>query len=422
MLASSVVTASQPAFQLRDAVEFTVRDGLPNAFAKLKSGQQVRIGYLGGSITAQPGWRPKTLAWFQQQYPEADVSEIHAAIGGTGSDLGVYRLAHDVLRHEPDLLFVEFAVNDGGAQPERILKAMEGIIRQTWEHNAGTDICYAYTLTEGMLKDLQAGKYPRAASVMEQLADHYGIPSIHMGVEAARLEAEGKVIFRGPQPKTDAEKAALEGKVLFSGDGVHPYPEGGHRLYLAAVVRAMEAIRDVGKPQPHSLLEPLREDNWEGARMVPLSQAHLSQEWRRLDPQTERLAKQFSGRLPEVWFADEPGAIITFRFRGTDVQMYDLLGPNCGQVIVTVDDNPPHTVPRFDAYCTYHRLSKLQIASGLDDEIHTVRLEIHPEQVDKLAVLHQREANHGIQTLEPEKYDGTAWYAGAILVIGEMVK
>ena len=104
---------------LAPLVECTPRGGLPNVLAKLKTkGAEIRIGYLGGSITAQEGWRPKTLAWFQKTYPDAKVRQINAAIGGTGSDLGVYRLKQDVLDHKPDLLFVEFAVNDGGQSPD----------------------------------------------------------------------------------------------------------------------------------------------------------------------------------------------------------------------------------------------------------------------------------------------------------------
>jgi hypothetical protein len=405
----------------RDAVEYTVRGGLPNVFAKLQAGEAVRIGYLGGSITAQGGWRPKTLNWFREQFPDAEVSEINAAIGGTGSDLGVYRLGHDVLRHEPDLLFVEFAVNDGGASPERIIKAMEGIVRQTWRHDPVTDICFVYTFAhDHMLRDLQEGRFPRAASVMEDIADHYGIPSIHMGLVAARMEAEGRLIFRGQRPRTDEERAALEGRVLFSGDGVHPYPEGGHDLYLAAVVKAMAGIRAAGDEGPHALPEPMDKENWEQATMVPLSAATLSDEWERL-PTDEGLGRRFGRRMPELWRANQPGASITFRFRGTAVQIYDLLGPDCGQVIVTLDDREPVVRPRFDAYCTYHRLSKLSVASGLPDEIHTVRLEIHPEQIDKLAMLHRRAQNRNITELEPAKYDDTAWYAGAILIIGELV-
>src|SRR5436853_5175278 len=87
------------------------RAGLPHILGKLAGSNTVRIAYLGGSITAQEGWRPKTLKWFRDQFPAAKVQEINAAIGGTGSDLGVFRLKHDVLDKDPDLLFIEFAVN-----------------------------------------------------------------------------------------------------------------------------------------------------------------------------------------------------------------------------------------------------------------------------------------------------------------------
>ncbi len=40
---------------LRDAVEYTLRQGLPNWLAKAEQGGEVRVAYLGGSITAQPG-------------------------------------------------------------------------------------------------------------------------------------------------------------------------------------------------------------------------------------------------------------------------------------------------------------------------------------------------------------------------------
>ena len=85
-LASVVVSfssahAAETALPLRPAVECTVRGGLPNVLAKWKTGKEVRIGYLGGSITAAPGWRVKSLKWLQEQYPAAKISEINAAIG-----------------------------------------------------------------------------------------------------------------------------------------------------------------------------------------------------------------------------------------------------------------------------------------------------------------------------------------------------
>src|SRR3954464_7636737 len=91
-------------------VETQARKGMPNFFQKVEDGRRARIAFFGGSITAQEGWRPKTLAALRQQYPNANIREINAAIGGTGSDLGVFRFRQDVLDHDPDLVFVEFAV------------------------------------------------------------------------------------------------------------------------------------------------------------------------------------------------------------------------------------------------------------------------------------------------------------------------
>lgn len=400
-----------------DMAECHVRGGLPNFFAGLQAGADVRIAYLGGSITAQDGWRPKTLKWFQGQYPKASVAEINAAIGGTGSDLGVFRLRQDVLVHRPDVLFVEFAVNDGGAAPEQIYRCMEGIVRQTWRDRPLADICFVYTLAGNMLETLQAGKLPRSAMAMEKVAEHYAIPSINFGLEVARLEKAGQLIFKGDKPKTDEAKAALAGKILFSPDAVHPYTDSGHQLYLEAVMRAMEKIKDSGKAAAHTLGEAFTPDNFEAAKIVPLTRDSLSDGWGKLDPATNGLAKQFRDRMPELWIADKPGETITFRFQGTAAGIYDLLGPDCGQVVVTLDDQPPKIRPRFDSFCTYHRLATLMLGTGLSNTVHTVKLVIHPDQPDKAKILSQRNEKMN----DPKRFDGTAWYAGGIMVIGEVV-
>ena len=407
---------------LRPAVECSVRAGLPNVFQKWKQRQEVRIGYLGGSITAQNGWRPKTLAWFKEQHPNSKSVEINAAVGGTGSDLGVFRLKQDVLDHKPDLLFVEFAVNDGGAPRDRILRAMEGIVRQTWKANPTTDICFVYTLTEGMLGDLDAGRFPHAASVMEDIADHYGIPSIHFGVEVARLHREGKLIFSGQATKEEADRMALKGQVLFSPDGVHPYEGSGHELYLQAVKRGFSKIEenDTG-PGPHQLPVPLRIDNWEQAKLVPLSRETLGYAWQKLDPLKDEKANQYRRYLPDLWKAERPGAYMQFRFKGTTLLVYDLLGPDCGQINVQVDKLPSYTVPRFDSFCTYHRLGTLPVADNMPEGTHTVTLRIEPEQPDKLKILHQRKEKSAITSLDPKVYNNTAWYAGALLVVGDIL-
>lgn len=411
--------ASPDDIPLAPAVECTPRAGLSNVFARLEAGKEVRIGYLGGSITAQEGWRPKTLAWFQKSYPEAKVSQINAAIGGTGSDLGVFRLQQDVLDHRPDLIFVEFAVNDGGASPQQIYQCMEGIVRQTWKTLPNCDICYVYTLVAGMAPTLQDGKFPRAASAMENVAGHYGIPSIHMGLEVARMAKQGRLIFQGKLPKTGAEKQALGDKIVFSPDNVHPFPETGHELYLQAIVRSVPAIRAASKtPGPHTLSAPLVADNYEQAKLVPINKARLSTGFRWLDPRTDPFGKRYATRMTTLYRGNKPGETIAFKFKGTRAAIYDVIGPDCGQVSITLDDQPAVTRPRFDSYCVYDRLQTLMIGSNLPDRMHTVKIEICRDQPDKAKILAQRKEKID----NPKRFDDTAFYPGAILVVGELVE
>ncbi len=402
------------------AQECHPRNGLPNFLAKAnKPGAEVKIGYLGGSITAQAGWRPKTLAYFQKTYPAAKFSEINAAIGGTGSDLGVFRVKQDVLDAKPDLLFVEFAVNDGGAPPEQIYRCMEGIVRQTWRTLPNCDICFVYTVTEALVPPMLEGKFPRAASAMEKVADHYGIPSIHMAMEVARLAKEGKLIWKAPLPKTPEEKAAVGDKFVFAPDTVHPHPETGHELYLEAIVRSLTPIREASKTVgPHQLGAPFNAKNYEAAKLLPISEATLSSDFKLLDAKTDPFGKRWANRMTALHKANKPGATVTFKFKGTSVSIYDIIGPDCGQVIVTLDDKAPRTVARFDSYCTYARLSTLWIGSDLPEAVHTVKIEIHPEQPDKAKILAQR--NEKID--KPERFNDTAFYPGAILLVGELVK
>ncbi len=391
------------------------RDGLGNVIAKLEKGGDVRIAYLGGSITAAGGWRVKTRQWFAEQFPDAQVSEIHAAIGGTGSDLGVFRLQRDALDHKPDLLFVEFAVNDGGASPDRIWQAMEGIIRQTWAADPRTDICFVYTYRVGYEKDLGEGQCPRAASAMEMLADHYGIPSINVALRIVELNQDGKLIFKSYEP-TD------EGVVRFSKDGVHPL-DAGHQIYTDVIADAVTAMRQTSQAVDHTakLDRPFLADHWQAAKMVPIAPEMLNGDWKQLDGE-HVFTKRFGGRMGTLWEATRPGSRLTFRFRGSQAKLYDLLGPDGGQVTITVDGKTREKpVPRFDSYCTYHRIATLSIAQGLDpNEVHTVTVEIHPNQPDRQPVAFRLKDPD--KELKTPKYQGTNIRASQVMLLGDMIE
>ncbi len=412
----------------RQTIEVSARGGLPNFTAKLKSGKSVKIGYLGGSITAQPGWRVLSREWFQNKYPKAKISEINAAIGGTGSNLGVFRVEHDVLCQKPDLLFVEFAVNDGRTLPANIRKSMEGIVRKTWKALPDCDICFVYTMTAGNLKEMQKGKMSRSASTMEEVADYYNIPTIHMGLEIAALEKAGKLVMKAPNANLQQvsgkelnEEAKIQtdekGRITFSKDGVHPYPNTGHVLYLKAIIRSMDKILPAGKPGPHKLAASKTKDNWEKAEMIPVNKCKMSGPWKKLDPKSNSLAKNFRNRVPSLW-QGKPGAELKFKFIGTKVAAYDLVGPSCGYVEATIDGKKIKS-RRMDKYCSYYRSSIMKIADGLENKVHEVVIRVLPDKFDKSKIL----AKHRLKDLEknPKKYEDTDWYVGAVFIIGKMV-
>jgi lysophospholipase L1-like esterase len=414
-LGVSAWSYAAPEVKPMPAILVQPRDGLRHVLAKLRAGEPVKIAYLGGSITAAAGWRVMSREWFQKEFPRAKVSEIQAAIGGTGSDLGVFRLKADVLQHQPDLLFVEFAVNDGNAPPRQIWRSMEGIVRQTWAALPTTDICFVYTFAVGHEKDLQEGRCPPAAAAMEQLAAHYGVPSINVALKVVQLQRAGKLIYQSDHPTGP-------GVMQFSTDGVHPL-ETGHQLYTDVIGAAVTEIAKQPKPADHAaaLATPFVADHWQAAKQLPVSPAMLSPEWTRVDPEAIPF-KFFRERLGTIWEATKPGSRLSFKFRGSLVKLFDIVGPDGGQVIVTVDGRSlPRPVARFDSFCTYHRLATLPIAEGLDrNVVHTVVLEVHPEQPDRSSIAPN--LKNPDQELKSSKYNGTKLWAGQILMLGELVE
>lgn len=96
------------------------------AIRKARQGKEVTIAYIGGSITQGAGAIPihkecyayKSYRAFAENFGTGEnVKFVKAGVGGTPSELGMLRFDRDVLRNgsvEPDIVIVEFAVNDEG--------------------------------------------------------------------------------------------------------------------------------------------------------------------------------------------------------------------------------------------------------------------------------------------------------------------
>jgi lysophospholipase L1-like esterase len=393
--------------------ELNPRKGLPNFFAKAQKGDSVRVAYLGGSITAQEGWRVYSLKWMKEKFPNAKFKEINAAIGGTGSDFGVFRLNDHVLKFHPDLVFVEFAVNDGSAPSEKIIRSMEGIVRQIWQKNPFIDICFVYTLKEDFLEGEKSGVLPTSAQAMEKVADKYAIPTINFGFEVSNQVKEGKLIF------TNKENKEVAGVTVFCPDGVHPYVETGHKIYNKVLTRSFEAMMETykGKAMKHRLTEPMAPDYFSNTKMLDLTAGKLSDNWMIIKAKDDFGFSGFSRFLDSVGVASQTGETLTLIFKGKAIGIYDIKGPDAGRLVVEIDGVASDTITRFDKYCTYRRMSYMVI-DQLEDKVHKVVFKVIADPFDKGNILTNKE-----DIIEhPEKYKDYNWYLGKILMDGELIR
>lgn len=113
---------------------------LKRAIDCARNGRETCIAYIGGSITQGAGAVPihtecyafQSFCKFKEKYSNGNnVHFIKAGVGGTPSELGIIRFERDVLRDytvEPDIIVIEFAVNDEGDETKGIF--YESLIRK----------------------------------------------------------------------------------------------------------------------------------------------------------------------------------------------------------------------------------------------------------------------------------------------------
>ena len=224
----------------RPAQSVVARTGLPNLRAKLAARAPVTVAFLGGSITKNAGaggFVTEVTAWIAAQAEGVHVETINAGIGNTGSDLGAQRIDADVLSHRPDVLFVEFAVNDSDRE---CTADMEQIVRKTRRANPQTDIVFLYCVMDWTLPRQEAGRWPPSVIRHEKVAAHYGIPTIALGYEAARKIRLGEWTWKN-----------------FSNDHCHPTADGyaSYNRDLTAALRLLLSVElSAPKPLPPSLV------------------------------------------------------------------------------------------------------------------------------------------------------------------------
>ncbi|MFW6676341.1 GDSL-type esterase/lipase family protein [Lacrimispora sp. AGF001] len=162
---------------------------LINVFKKAYRGESVTISYLGGSITNGSSADPKetncfayrTTQWWKKTFPNAKINYVNAGIGATDSYLGVHRVAQDVLFKNPDLVVVEFSVNDYRSHNQ---ESYESLLRRILKYKTKPAVV-ALCLTQFS----QEGQCINYSQYHKIIADHYNVSVISYGdVVGPRLE------------------------------------------------------------------------------------------------------------------------------------------------------------------------------------------------------------------------------------------
>lgn len=150
---------------------------IADVMRRAEAGEKITIGVIGGSITqGSSATRPENnyasllKKWWEENFPEAEIELINAGVGGTTSYLGVHRVEEDLLSKEPDLVVVEFSVND--ANTNFYQKSYDNLIyRILTEDNAPALVLLFMTMDNGT-----------SAQVNDSmLGFQYGIPMLSYG-------------------------------------------------------------------------------------------------------------------------------------------------------------------------------------------------------------------------------------------------
>ncbi len=141
-------------------------------------GHSVPAGYfatpLVNSLQAYP---QLLLAGLKERFPNALINVIVSAKGGENSESGSSRLAGDVLNHKPDLVTIDYALNDRGIGLERAGHAWRQMI-ETLLANQVKVILMTPTLdllTRRTGDPLWSAELPLHAAQVVRLAEEYQV-------------------------------------------------------------------------------------------------------------------------------------------------------------------------------------------------------------------------------------------------------
>lgn len=238
---------------------------LKNLMKRAAKGESLVIGFLGGSITqGSLSSTPKTCyaylvyEWWKKSFPNAAFSFVNGGIGGTTSHYGGARAWKDVLCYRPDIVTVDFSVNDDAN--EFFEETYEGTLRRLLAAPSAP----AVVVLNNVFYD--TGK--NAQNYHNRIADHYGIPHVSIKDTVYPDVESGKIVRADITP-----------------DNLHPNDKG-HRLVADEICKLLDSIKaemeeetiageniegKITKTEASVLLPaPLTENAYEHSRLIQI--------------------------------------------------------------------------------------------------------------------------------------------------------
>ena len=264
---------------------------IKSCMRRAQDGEELTIGFFGGSITQgclasvhEKSYARRVFDWWQETFPQADFHYVNGGIGGTTSHFGVSRVVQDLLMYQPDMVFVDFSVND---REEEIFKeTYEGLIRRIlgWRTRPAVLI----------LNNVYYDTGRNVQTYHNEVADWYHVPHVSMKDTLYQRMKEG-----------------LYTQEELTEDGLHPNDKG-HGLVASEIIARLEEIRKE-LPQKNReeapLPEPLTKNAYEHARRLTIREASPELQGFRAD------TKEKEGHLDlfkNGWIGRKPGDRIVF--------------------------------------------------------------------------------------------------------------
>lgn len=291
----------------------------------MNSKKDVTIGYIGGSVTIGREYTDRFTDYLRKKYPKNNITEINAGVGGTTSFLGVHRSDRDLFSHNPDIVIIEFSINDSADDSIDVSlfgRTMEGLLRKAFNVNRDT-LAAVFGITSNPLEKnyFSKGLLPQSHEIHKKVAEYYNVPFINAGAELHLL----------------AQKEDCDINCFFQ-DGVHPNEKGG-KAYCDILVNALDDYNwSINKKS-----EPLFENNFEKATLL-MGENYTNEEW--------KVSKcTLYGKLPNYIYCNEPGKEVKVDFYGSAIGIYCTSEKDSGILEYSIDGSEWKKISTWDKYC-----------------------------------------------------------------------